>query len=181
MGRDVRLAVEGEAGVVAELAAATFPLACPADMGERDIQDYIGGHLTEAHFEAYLTRPDADVLVHDDGEFSGYALVFHGETAVPKPEFGVSVAPVSFLSKCYVRPESHGSGVASALLAAALERARERGARGMWLNVNYENFRAMRFYEKHGWRRVGSTRFRVGQRVHDDPVYEFILSDIPDR
>ncbi|SDL40313.1 GNAT family N-acetyltransferase [Tessaracoccus oleiagri] len=171
----VRPARPDEAAAVAELASATFPLACPADMGEDDIRDYSEGHLTESHFAAHLADPDADVLVCDGDGLVGYALVFHGEGARPSPEFGVTAAPASFLSKCYVRPDAHGSGVAKRLLDAAAATAAARGSTGLWLNVNYENFRAMRFYEKHGWRHTGYTEFKVGQRVHRDPVYEFRL------
>lgn len=174
----VRSARPDEAAAVAELAAATFPLACPADMGEADIEDYIDGHLTESHFAAHLADPDADVLVCDDGGMLlGYALVFHGAATEPSPEFGVTAESASFLSKCYVRPAAHGSGVAKRLLDAAAASAAARGSQAMWLNVNYENFRAMRFYEKHGWRHVGFTEFKVGQRVHRDPVYEIRLGE----
>lgn len=174
----VRSARPDEAAAVAELAQATFPLACPADMGEDDIRDYIDGHLTTSHFAAHLADPDADVLVCDDGgALLGYALVFHGDAAAPAEGLGVTVSPASFLSKCYVRPAAHGSGVAKRLLDAAAASASARGAAGVWLNVNYENFRAMRFYEKHGWRHVGFTEFKVGQRLHRDPVYEIRLGD----
>ncbi|NLE98388.1 MAG: GNAT family N-acetyltransferase [Propionibacterium sp.] len=170
MQQDVRIAVAGDADSVAALAAATFPLACPADMVEADIQAYIDGNLTAAHFAEHIASPDADVLIH--GDFDGYVLMFYGDDATADPSFNVTIEGPAFLSKCYVRPESHGSGIAKVLLEAAMERARGRGCPGMWLNVNYENYRAQRFYDKHGWQQVGYVDFKVGERVHRDPVYE---------
>jgi ribosomal protein S18 acetylase RimI-like enzyme len=38
--------------------------------------------------------------------------------------------------------------------------------------VNEENARAIRFYEKHGFAKVGRKHFTVGGRVEDDWVLE---------
>lgn len=51
-------------------------------------------------------------------------------------------------------------------------RAGERDVEGLWLNVNYDNHRAQRFYAKHGWERIGYVDFIVGDAVHRDPVYQ---------
>ncbi|MEB0307431.1 GNAT family N-acetyltransferase, partial [Cryobacterium sp. 10I1] len=71
--------------------------------------------------------------------------------------------------------ESHGRGVAAALMTATLDAARDRGARGAWLGVNQENARAIRFYGKHGFARVGTKHFLVGDRYEDDFVLERAL------
>lgn len=175
----VRQAGGHEAEAVADLAAETFPLACPADMVEADIRAYIDQHLTSAHFGRHLANPGAEVLVHesDGGELIGYTLMFFDDAAVPAPALGVTVEGPAFLSKCYVRPEHHGAGISQGLLDAAVGSARRRGCGGVWLNVNYENHRAQRFYEKHGWERVGYVDFPVGERVHRDPVYQLVFGE----
>lgn len=43
---------------------------------------------------------------------------------------------------------------------------------GLWLGVNSQNGRAIRFYEKSGFRRVGSKPFRLGSTVEHDFVLE---------
>ena len=57
-------------------------------------------------------------------------------------------------------------------MTASIQTARGRGAAGLWLGVNQENAKANRFYEKHGFARVGTKRFLVGDRYEDDFVYE---------
>lgn len=163
-----------EAEAIAQVARDTFPMACPPELGAASMRAYMDANLSEARFDEHLGHPDRDVIVAEEGDgLVGYALVFFDLQGLPEPEFNVTVDPCGLVSKCYVRPEHHGGGVAARLLEAALERGRERGCGGMWLNVNYANFRAQRFYEKHGWERVGYVDFVVGEQVFHDPVYQF--------
>jgi GNAT superfamily N-acetyltransferase len=59
------------------------------------------------------------------------------------------------LWKLYVLPDHHGRGLGHRLLQAALERARELGHARLSVSVVDGNDRAMRFYERHGFREVG--------------------------
>src|SRR5882672_3051390 len=56
----------------------------------------------------------------------------------------------------FAAPEAHGSGVAAALIADAEARLAARGVETAWLACAIGNTRAARFYEKSGWRRVGT-------------------------
>lgn len=55
----------------------------------------------------------------------------------------------------YLRESERGSGVASELLQAVMGFAKEGGVRQLELHVNHTNARAIRFYERHGFERVG--------------------------
>jgi ribosomal protein S18 acetylase RimI-like enzyme len=57
-------------------------------------------------------------------------------------------------------------------MTASLEVAAAGGAASVWLGVNAENARAIRFYEKQGFARVGTKRFRLGGRLEHDLVLE---------
>jgi GNAT superfamily N-acetyltransferase len=76
------------------------------------------------------------------------------------------------LSKFYVLLDSHGSGIAAALMAATLDEAAATGASTCWLGVNQQNVRAAKFYAKHGFHVVGTKRFLVGDHWHDDHIRE---------
>ncbi|WP_143860794.1 GNAT family N-acetyltransferase, partial [Nocardia cerradoensis] len=80
----------------------------------------------------------------------------------------VDLHPALEISKMYVLPGHHGTGVSTALMGAALRHAREGGYPGVWLGVNQENHRAQRFYAKHGFEKVGTKTFTVGREVHHD-------------
>ena len=60
------------------------------------------------------------------------------------------------LYQLFVSAEARGTGVAAALLADAEARLAANGVRTAWLACAIGNDRAARFYEKSGWRRVGT-------------------------
>jgi ribosomal protein S18 acetylase RimI-like enzyme len=62
-----------------------------------------------------------------------------------------AAAPDCWLEDLYVRPEARRRGVASALMEACLERARERGCRRVELDTNESNDAALALYERFGF------------------------------
>jgi ribosomal protein S18 acetylase RimI-like enzyme len=88
----------------------------------------------------------------------------------------VTTRPTAELSKVYVLPEFHGSGLAAALVESSVAAARARGALSVWLGVNQLNARAIRFYEKCGFTIVGTKKFLLGDVVEDDYVLQNELS-----
>ena len=177
-GATVRLAAPADAAALAEVAGATFALACPPSTTQEAIDDFIATSLSEAAFARYLADPERAILVaeHAPGEpFDGYTMLVAGDPADPDVAAVVRVRPTAELSKIYVREGAHGRGTASELIARTLDAARDRGAVGIWLGTNQENVRAQRFYAKHGFARVGTKRFKLGDRYEDDFVYERAL------
>ena len=169
----VRGATVAELPELAEVAALTFPLACPPHTTDEAKAAFIAAHLTETSFAGYLADPARDVLVAEvDGRIAGYVMLVDGEPTDADVAAAIRIRPTVELSKCYVHPAHQGAGVAAALMAAALEAGVARGAAGIWLGVNQENGRAQAFYGKHGFERVGVKRFLVGERYEDDYVYE---------
>lgn len=172
----MRAAEMTDAGALAELAALTFPLACPPHTSDAAKAAFIATHLSEARFGGYLADETRVLFVADDGgQLLGYTMLVAGEPADPDVASAVRIRPTIELSKCYVHPDAHGAGIASALMATSLDAARERGAAGVWLGVNQLNARAQRFYTKSGFTRVGTKRFLVGDHYEDDFVYERAL------
>ncbi len=169
----IRKATADDAGSLAVLAAVTFPLACPPGSPAEDIAAHLAATLSEDNFVSYLADPDITVLVIDaGGELRGYSLL------IARPARDADVAavltelPCTELSKCYVHPDHHGLGAAAELMHASIGSAAASGARGLWLGVNSQNARAIRFYEKSGFRRVGTKSFMLGNTVEHDFVME---------
>jgi len=162
---------------LANIAARTFPLACPPHTTDRDKADFIAKHLDEECFQRYLSDPSRRLFIAMlDGEDAGYAMLVLGEPADPDVVSVVTARPTVELSKLYVLPEFHGEGVASRLLMVVIDAAVESGATSLWLGVNQENQRAKRFYDKHGFAVVGNRRFLVGERYEDDFVCELQIA-----
>ena len=174
----IRLAGDADAAALAEVAAVTFPLACPPTTTKEASDAFVAAHLVESNFRAYLADPDRVIVVADPGgggPLDGYTMLVLGESTDPDVQAAVGIRPTCELSKCYVRADAHGRGVA-ALLARTRAEAIEHGAAGMWLGTNVANARAIRFYEKHGFVTVGHKRFRLGDGDEEDFVMEAALT-----
>lgn len=172
-GAHVRAATVDDITELAALAARTFPLACPPHTTPEAAADFVATQLGPENFLRYLADPQRVVLVADNGtELRGYAMLVLGEPYDADAAAAIRLRPTAELSKCYVVPEAHGDGTAQHLMTAALAAAAERGAVGVWLGVNEQNVRAIRFYTKAGFEPVGRKHFRVGDRIEDDHVLE---------
>jgi ribosomal protein S18 acetylase RimI-like enzyme len=172
----IRTATPADAAALHSVAAATFPLACPPDAKPEAIQHFIDEHLAVLNFERYLADPVRQLLIAEvDGVGLGYTMLVFAEPTDPDVVAAITKRPTVELSKCYILADSHGSGLATELMTATLAAASDRGAAGVWLGVNQQNERANRFYAKHGFERVGTKKFLVGERWEDDYVLERVL------
>ena len=170
-GIEIAAAVVADLPELADVAARTFPLACPASVTAENIAAFIEENLSETRFRDYLADPDRVVLAaREDDRIVGYVMLIHGVPDDDDVQRAVTVRPALELSKMYVLPDSHGAGVSAALMTAALNSATELGAATVWLGVNQQNHRAQRFYTKHGFAISGTKIFRLGADIENDYV-----------
>jgi GNAT superfamily N-acetyltransferase len=93
--------------------------------------------------------------------------------ALPYP----ALAHTFWVHALYVHPELRGSGASAALMRAAIDWARSRGATRVALWVNGENTHAHRLYARLGFRETGRIPggIFVGDRQCDDVLMSAIL------
>ncbi|VAZ93313.1 putative N-acetyltransferase [Mycobacterium pseudokansasii] len=146
---------------MAAVAARTFPLACPPSVAPEHIASFIDANLSATRFAEYLADPRRAILAaRDQGRIVGYAMLVRGIDGDDSAE----------LSKLYVIPDFHGTGVSSALMNAALSTAAAWGVHSLWLGVNRKNVRAQRFYLKSGFTVSGARTFPLGNHQEHDYV-----------
>lgn len=171
MGIDVTAAVEADVTDLADVAARTFPLACPPGVTPDNVAAFIEENLSRPRFRDYLVDPDRVVFVaRADGSITGYAMLIRGVPDDPDVQRAVGPRPAVEVSKIYVLPEHHGAGVATALMTASVQKAADLGAAAVWLGVNEQNQRAQRFYARHGFVVTGTKTFRLGAAIENDYV-----------
>ena len=185
MTTTIRRAEARDAAALAAVAAITFPLACRPSTTEEAKADFIAKSLSERSFAGYLAAADHILLLAEvdtsagsgqRGAVAGYTMLVAGDPQDPDVAAAVLARPTIELSKVYVMPEHHGTGIAQALMDASIDAARKAGAVSIWLGVNSENDRANRFYDKNGFEIVGHKTFRLGDVDEDDYVRERALT-----
>jgi ribosomal protein S18 acetylase RimI-like enzyme len=132
---------------------------------DNEIAQYVLSAFAVERFLARLIDPPTDILVAERGEcLVGLAVVKFG---APCPS---GVESTVELQTLYVQEHFIRQGIGRSLLQAAEAAARARSASPLWLAVNAENTRAIAFYQRQGYAKVGATYFVLGQGRHENHV-----------
>jgi len=78
------------------------------------------------------------------------------------------------LQKIYVLSYYHGSGAGPALLDAVVDLAKQIQPDVLWLDTHIANAKAIRFYEKNGFKKTGKYYFTIGTQT-----FEYHLMCLP--
>jgi ribosomal protein S18 acetylase RimI-like enzyme len=170
----IRRGVEADAAALADLAARTFAETFAADNTPADLAAHLARSYGEALQAAELADPDRVTLVAE----TGGALVAYAQLRSSTAPACVPAGPSIELQRFYLDRAAQGSGLARRLMDAAIDAARRRGARLLWLGVWERNPRAIRFYEKCGFADAGSQTFLFGSDPQTDRV---MWRAVPDR
>ncbi|ALO68336.1 hypothetical protein AS189_05140 [Arthrobacter alpinus] len=177
----IRQASAADAPALAELAALTFPLACPPSSPKAEISAFVQAHLGPDTFAAYLADPLRVIFVAEDkaplssDRLLAYTMLVDTPPADADVAVLVSAPDAIEFSKCYAHPDTHGHGVGTSIMAASLDWIASQGRQQTWLGVNSENERAQKFYRKHGFAVVGTRSFQLGKQIEHD--YVMVRSD----
>ena len=162
---DFRLADGSDAAALGDFMARNFLAAYGHCSTPENIQAAIHEHYGEAAQLRQIQDPSRWNLIALHGEqWAGHAQLKSGGD-VPA---GVPALPAVELSRFYVDTKFHGQGVAQATMARVKARARELGARSIFLSVWQEQPQAIRFYSKEGFTIQGTLVFVVGDDPKDD-------------
>lgn len=183
MSIHVRPATVADAPRLSQLGATTFRETFEGENTPEDMARYVADAFTPDRQAAEITDPAGTVLLAehrgrsadaDGAELVGYVHLVPG----PAPAAVQGPAPLE-LKRLYVVRAWHGQRVAQALMDAALDAARARGAETLWLGVWERNPRAVAFYAKYGFTRVGEHTFVLGTDAQTDWVLARPLGTVP--
>ncbi|MDO5728718.1 MAG: tRNA (guanosine(37)-N1)-methyltransferase TrmD [Actinomycetaceae bacterium] len=178
----IRPARIDEAAALSELAATTFPDACPPEVGPEAQAEHIAQNLNERAVRQWIESDNHRVLVADiEGSLMAYTMIVlyaDGEYPDDVPEKHIAPAP-TYVSKCYTSADYRGSGLSGAIFEAALVDAvpHSHGTQFV-LGTNRANRRARDFYRRHGFKKSGRRVFWVGDVRNEDVVMIRPISEI---
>ena len=117
--------------------------------------ELLSNELCNPSSEFYLARIEKEVV--------GYLKLNFGQAQTEKDNHdGVEI------ERIYVLKQYHGKKVGQVLYSKAMEIAKMRNARYVWLGVWEKNPRAIRFYEKNGFIEYGKHVFVLGNDKQTD-------------
>jgi ribosomal protein S18 acetylase RimI-like enzyme len=163
----VRQARPEDAAALASFAATAFWDTYREIDDPEDIADYVQGHFHPDVMSGVIAdRRCTALLAEVCGELAGYAIL----RQAPSPSHVGGPDPIEvwrfYLGKAFI-----GRGLGVALMRAVRDEARALGAATLWLGVYDRNARAVAFYERLGFRKVGGKEVLFGGKVYIDPVY----------
>lgn len=136
-----------------------------------DLEDFLATSHGDAKFASQI---GSDIVLVAEGEDGLWGYASGGACDLPHPD--VTPGDVE-LYRLYVHFDRHGGGVAGALMDAFIATANPDGGKVMWLGVWSENYRAQKFYARHGFGKVGEYDYPVGETIDR----EFILRRLPNK
>jgi diamine N-acetyltransferase len=155
-----------------------------ADIGRETFSETFGHLYPRAHLKAYLDetftvdtmRADlADPEVEVRIASAGRRMIAYCKLGPVKLPVEAAPAPALELHRIYVSTARQGVGVGRILLTWAMERARQRGARSLFLGVWKHNDRAIAVYAGRGFEGVGEYRFRVGETLDEELIMRLLI------
>ena len=162
-----RRAQSTDAARLATLAERTFR----ATFASSNAPHNMDAHCAKAYGEpiqaSEIANPAIETFVCDyDCELVGYAQLRWGTAPTC-----VLASKAAEIQRIYVDQHWHGKGIAQELMAQMLAAAVRGDADRVWLGVWERNPRAMTFYQKFGFTKVGHHIFQLGE----DPQRDWIL------
>lgn len=162
----IRQAMLSDVDIIADLATRTFKSAYESMLSGEALETFITSTFSQGSIRAELSDPTNKFLLAFEGSKAlGYGMLREGHWPA-----GVTRSKPVELARIYLVEEVIGGGYGTALMKACLDTAEASGYETIWLGVWEENKRAIRFYEKWGFTRVGSHPFEFGDEVHTDLV-----------
>jgi ribosomal protein S18 acetylase RimI-like enzyme len=161
----VRYAGHSDNVLLAELGARTFADTFASENTPEDMKAYLADTFSPEKQAQELADPASIFLVMEwRGAPVGYARLKHGEAPSIVGERAVEIVRI------YADRDWVGKGVGGQLMQACLREAERRNCDVVWLGVWERNTRAIRFYQKWGFERVGTQFFRLGNDLQTDWV-----------
>ena len=159
-----RIGRPGDNVLLSEMGRETFSEAFGAQNTAHDLELYLAEAFGPKIQAAELAAASSLFLIAEiDEQPVGYARLLEG---TPPAEIAGS-RPVEIV-RLYARTQWIGRGVGAALMEACLREAEARGCDTIWLGVWEKNGRAIAFYQKWGFERVGAHDFLLGEDLQTD-------------
>ena len=165
----INQATEKDAKLIAQLGAETFTEA----FGQLYAHEDLVAFLREAH-EAQIYRALVSSNSHaiwkavsETGDAIGYGVA--GPLSLPVKNASNHALE---LKRLYIKSDFQSQGLGDRLMTTFFAWAEQYGYPELYLGVYAENYAAQRFYQRHGFQKVGEYLFPVGRHRDLEFIYK---------
>ncbi|MFD1315050.1 GNAT family N-acetyltransferase [Namhaeicola litoreus] len=170
MNRIVRATVN-DCEPLNEIAKISFLEAHGKSAPTKDINSYVSKNFGLNTFIKELKNPEnLYYLIYHDQKLAGYS-----KTIFNRPNENIRDENIAKLERFYLLSEFYGKGIAGELFNFNKSISYQKSQKGIWLAVWIENHRAIQFYTKNGFKRVGSYDFQISE-THVNPNHIMYLA-----
>ena len=138
---------------------------------EEDMQKYLDENLSLERLKNELENQNSEFyFAENNGEILGYLKLNFKDAQTEKVEENHFE-----IERIYVLKAFLGQKIVQILFDKAIEIGREKNLEYVWLGVWEENHRAIKFYEKNGFKIFGKHDFVLGKDVQTDLLMKLKL------
>jgi ribosomal protein S18 acetylase RimI-like enzyme len=173
---DILPVTNEQKALLADLSRQTFVDTFASYNKAEDMQLFLDTQFTR---EQLMEEPDEPhnyfFIAWEDGEPLGYMRLklWQSQAYSCLPS-----APTLEITRLYATQLAIGKGVGKAMMQFALDFARSKMVKQVWLGVWEHNERAIRFYQKWGFERKGDHPFLLGTDLQTDWLMAKELGDL---
>lgn len=152
----IRKAERSDLQALVVVARYFFDVTFSPDNDPEVMEQYMNVAFTLDQFTSeYEENGSVFLLAEQDQKILGYARIRHN----PEVDHLLSGSHIE-LQRLYIDPANQGKGIADQIMAECLLLA--SGFEWIWLGVWEKNPRAIRFYTRHGFSKIGEHHFQMG-------------------
>ena len=164
---NLRPCVPGDEAALALVGQATFLETFAGVLGGKDIIAHCVRDHSPGLYRTWLIDPDYAlwlVEISPDQAPIGFMVVAPPQLPLPDTAGDLELKRIYLLSKF------QGSGLGKQLVSAAIAHSKSVDAKRLLLGVHTHNHSAIGFYERFGFRKIGTRKFNIGGKDYDDNI-----------
>jgi len=167
---EFKTATVNDAALIVDIGARSFIESHGKSASENDINNYVKSKFNVSQLELELSD-DASIfkIAYYNKQAAAYSKI-----TLNCPNPNIKEQKVCKMDRLYVLEEFFDKKIGQVLFDLNLDLAKHHQQKGIWLYVWTGNPRALRFYEKQGFKIVGETYFKISE-THSNPNYWLYL------
>jgi ribosomal protein S18 acetylase RimI-like enzyme len=159
-----------DAKLLSKVGKASFLVAHGHSASKEDIKNYVALNFSEDNFLLELENPEnLYFLISYNNKIAGYSKI-----VLNTVNENITATNTTLLSRIYLLKEFYGLHLGKELLNFNVNFSKQNKQSGIWLAVWIENKRAINFYQKMGFLKVGKYDFKISE-THYNPNHILYL------